>query len=105
MIYADGNIFLLQTAHTSYLFRRTASGHLEHIHYGKSIISEDKYQKAVEAGDLEQAFKDGKNGLMSIADAIGPKHYHGGGNMNVYSDDHKDTFLEMLGVEFYSKSL
>ena len=102
MIYADGNIFLLQTANTSYLFRRTNSGHLEHIHFGSSIISKECYQKAVEAGDLEQAFKNGKDGLVAIADAIGPKHYHGGGNMNIYSAEHKDTFLEMLGLEMSS---
>ena len=47
MIFADGNIFLLQTRNTSYLFRRIKSGHLEHIHYGASVISGDAYEKAL----------------------------------------------------------
>ena len=41
MIYADGNIFLLQTENTSYLFRKLSSGHLEHVHYGASLFAKD----------------------------------------------------------------
>ncbi len=102
MIYADGNLFLLQTRHTSYLFRKTGSGHLEHIHFGKSIISEKAYERALESGNLEEAFKLGKDGLLSITNAIGPSHKFGGGNMNNYSAEHPEVFLEMLGLEMSS---
>ena len=102
MIFADGNIFLLQTRNTSYLFRRIKSGHLEHIHYGASVISGNAYEKALGSGRLEDAFLLGKDGLKSLTDAIGPKHLYGGGNMNVYSDEHSDVFPEMLGLEMSS---
>ncbi len=102
MIFSDGNVFLLQTANTSYLFRKTKSGHLEHLHYGGSLISSDAYKKALEGGNPESAFDTGKDGLISMAEAIAPKHVFGGGNMNVYSDEHSDVFLEMLGLEVSS---
>ncbi len=102
MIFADGNIFLLQTRNTSYLFRKTKSGHLEHIHYGGTLLSEEAYNKACQSGNADDAFKMGKDELKSIANAIGPKHFFGGGNMNVYSDEHSDVFLEMLGLEMSS---
>nr|WP_297706824.1 alpha-galactosidase [uncultured Butyrivibrio sp.] len=102
MIFADGNLFLLQTANVSYLFRKKASGHLEHVHFGGSLISKYNYKKAIAAGKLEDAFKNGKSGLEAVSEAIGAKHQFGGGNMNVYSDEHKDIFLEMLGLEVSS---
>ena len=34
MIEVVGDVFMLQTARTSYWFRRTEHGHLEHLHYG-----------------------------------------------------------------------
>lgn len=37
MIREKNGVFLLQTANTSYLFRVTDSGHLEHLYYGKKI--------------------------------------------------------------------
>ena len=55
MIFADGNLFLLQTANVSYLFRKKASGHLEHVHFGGSLISKYNYKKAIAAGKLEDA--------------------------------------------------
>ncbi len=102
MIYSDGNIFWLQTRNTSYLFRKIKSGHLEHIHYGASIVSKEGYLKALEGGSLENAFSQGKSGMESMTKALAPKHYYGGGNMNVYSDEHADIFLEMLGLEISS---
>lgn len=102
MIFADGKLFLLQTKSTSYLFRKIESGHLEHLHYGGSLISEQAYEKALSCGKLEEAFTLGKDGLESIATAIGPKHFFGGGNMNVYSDEYSSVFLEMLGLEMSS---
>ncbi|SFC40278.1 alpha-galactosidase [Butyrivibrio sp. YAB3001] len=102
MIFADGSVFLLQTRNTSYLFRKTKSGHLEHIHFGGSIVSAEDYEKAVISGNAVDAFKSGKEGLYQLTAALSPKHVFGGGNMNVYSDEHSDVFLEMLGLEMSS---
>ncbi len=102
MIFSDGNVFLLQTAGTSYMFRKLKSGHLEHLHYGSSLISDGIYANACEKGNLADAFETGTDGIISMAQAIAPKHYFGGGNMNSYSDEHTDIFLEMLGLEMSS---
>jgi alpha-galactosidase len=96
MIYADGKIFLLQTKNTSYMMRILETGHAEHLHYGGSLISEDKYEKLKSEIDLPQADKDM---LSKIAAAIAPKHDFGGGNMNGFSDDFRNVSLEMYGLE------
>ena len=99
MIYADGQIFLLQTKHTSYLFRRTETGHLEHIHYGGSIFSAETYERLKTEIDLESADKEVLNKTVL---AMAPKHYNGGGNMTYYDDEHPNFCLEMMGLEFSS---
>lgn len=33
----NDTVFCLQTAHTTYLFRKMPSGHLEHLYYGDSL--------------------------------------------------------------------
>ena len=38
--FNDG-VFNLSTENTSYLFRISEFGHLEHIHYGERVESED----------------------------------------------------------------
>ncbi|MEZ4628482.1 MAG: hypothetical protein R2912_10530 [Eubacteriales bacterium] len=37
MITFYDQVFALETTHTSYLFRITKFGHLEHIHYGEIV--------------------------------------------------------------------
>ena len=37
MIKADGHIFVLETAHTTYCFRRMETRHLEHLYYGRHL--------------------------------------------------------------------
>nr|MCR4747730.1 alpha-galactosidase [Clostridiales bacterium] len=37
MIRAENNNFILDTANTTYAFRVTKSGHLEHLYYGRKI--------------------------------------------------------------------
>jgi alpha-galactosidase len=98
MIYADGRLFLLQTANTSYMFRKLESGHMEHLHFGASLFSKDKYEKMRKELDLEAADKEL---LAKIEKAIAPKHYSGGGNMNNYSDEHS-ICLELMGLEMSS---
>ncbi|WP_022764514.1 alpha-galactosidase [Butyrivibrio sp. XPD2006] len=99
MIYADGKIFLLQTLNTSYLFRKTETGHLEHIHYGGSIYSAETYDRLRTEIDLESADKEL---LEKMVAAMAPKHYNGGGNMTYYDDEHPNFCLEMMGLEFSS---
>ena len=41
MITAKDGVFKLDTAHTSYIFRVTSQGHLEHIHYGPWLPQAD----------------------------------------------------------------
>ena len=41
MIKIENNVFLLETQNTSYLFRVTTRGHLEHIHYGARVSLAD----------------------------------------------------------------
>lgn len=42
MITIGETSFRLDTKHTTYLFRRTSYGHLEHVYYGNSLGQEDK---------------------------------------------------------------
>lgn len=41
MIIVQDSVFSLETDHTSYLFRITPFGHLEHIHYGERVASDE----------------------------------------------------------------
>ncbi len=99
MIYADGRLFLLQTANVSYMFRKLDSGHLEHLHFGRSLFSKGKYEKMRKELDLES--KD-KELIAGIEKAIAPKHDFCGGNMNAYSEEHPGLALEMMGLEMSS---
>ncbi|MBQ8032032.1 MAG: alpha-galactosidase, partial [Butyrivibrio sp.] len=96
MIYADGKVFLLQTKNTSYMFRVMETGHLEHLHFGGSLMSEGKYERL--SGEIDWPEAD-KQEILKIADAIAPKHYFGGGNMNGYSDEFRNVSLEVYGLE------
>ena len=49
MIIERNGCFLLQTKGTSYLFNILPSGHLEHLHYGASIISDKQYEAFLNA--------------------------------------------------------
>ena len=55
IIYRDG-IFLLNTEHTSYVFRVTPYGHLEHVKYGSKTLPEDVpallYKRTVPFGNI-----------------------------------------------------
>ena len=42
MITIEGSSFRIDTLHTSYLFRKTKHGHLEHIYYGNLLSKEDR---------------------------------------------------------------
>lgn len=77
MIDKRENIFHLQTAHTSYVFRVMDTGHLEHLHYGAKII------KGTEESLVEQ-------------------HAFGPGNTVAYDQNHMEFSLEDQRLEFSS---
>ena len=96
MIIRNENIFLLQTMKTSYFMQVLPSGHVEHIHYGKSILSEGQYKELLKgnAEDLKI--------LSQMADAMGIKHHHEGGNMIAYSVETGPLCLEIMPLEMSS---
>lgn len=77
MIKENSGIFTLETAHTSYLFGITETGHLEHYYYGRKIH-----------------FRDGN--------ALREKHTFAPGNGVCYSDGHKNFSLEDVCLEMSS---
>ena len=77
MITRLGNVFVLETKNTTYCFRVTPSGHLEHLYYGKKIRLED--EAAVEILTEKQAFLQG--------------------NTNAYSEEFKTFTLEDICLE------
>lgn len=42
MITIVGTSFRLDTEHTTYLFRKTRYGHLEHVYYGNLLSKDDR---------------------------------------------------------------
>ena len=80
MIREQYPFFQLDTEHTSYCFRVTETGHLEHLHYGRKITS-------------------GENLTESLA-IFAEKHAFAPGNTNVYDKEHPEFSLE----EFRKKS-
>lgn len=61
MIKVDGNVFLLETASTTYAFRVTESGHIEHLYYGKKITLAGNLKDAVESLEEKNAFAPGNS--------------------------------------------
>ena len=96
MIISNNNIFLLQTKNSSYFLQVLPSGHVEHIHYGKSILSEGQYE------ELLKGKKEDAEILSQMAEAMGIKHLHEGGNMIVYSPDTYPLCLEVMPLEMSS---
>lgn len=73
MITAENNIFTLNTAHTTYLFRVAETGQLEHLYYGR------KMRPSVEL--------------------LTEKHVFGPGNTNAYDAEHTSFTLEDMCLE------
>ena len=74
MITKQDNCFILDTRYTTYAFRVTESGHLEHLYYGKRIKIHDI------------------NMLVEKREFVP-------GNNNVYSDQYKNVTLNDLNLE------
>lgn len=78
MIYSENNFFVLNTKHTSYAFRVTPSGHLEHLHYGRRIHADFQ------------------------SDALVEKHSYAPGNTVTYSQADPSFSLEDMNLEMSS---
>lgn len=78
MIYAEHNFFVLNTKNTSYAFRVTASGHLEHLHYGRRIHADFQ------------------------SDGLVEKHSYAPGNTVSYSQSDPSVSLEEMNLEMSS---
>lgn len=87
MIFANGKYFLLQTKNTSYMFRKLDLGHLEHLHYGGRLFTDSREVTEMEA--------------EIVANSIAPKHFFGGGNMNMYTNG-STLHLEQMSLEMSS---
>ena len=88
MIKRIDSAFLLQTAHTTYCFQVTKTGHLEHLYYGASLISKNiKDANFLTADDLR---------------AMSGKRAFEGGNLIAYDPDHKAVNLEDMCLELSS---
>ena len=77
MITEQDSVFALETEQTSYLFRVTDTGHLEHLYYGRRIRFWD-------------------------ASALTEKHSFAPGNGIYYDDTHKNFSLEDACLELSS---
>ncbi|SEM40831.1 alpha-galactosidase [Butyrivibrio sp. ob235] len=93
MILRNGNIFLLQTKGSSYFMQVLPSGHIEHIHYGASLISDMQYEKFMKNESAEEGL------LSDMAKVLEIKHKNEGGNMVVYSKESYPLCLEVMPLE------
>ena len=88
MIIRQGNIFLLNTVHTSYMFHILPSGHAEHLFYGKRLMSDEKAANGA--------------AMNVTAEALREKCEFGPGNSIAYSKEQQNVFLEDICLEFSS---
>ncbi len=103
MILRNDNIFLLQTQNSSYFLQVLPSGHIEHIHYGRSILSPGQYKELVTASaDGSGGDKENTKILAQMAAAMEIKHRHEGGNMIAYSKETGPLCLENMPLEMSS---
>ena len=80
MITRQNEYFILDTDTTTYAFRITATGHPEHLYYGRRISLPD--------------------GIG--AEALVEKQIFVPGNLNVYDESHKEFSLEDIRLEMSS---
>ena len=83
MIKADGHIFVLETAHTTYCFWRMETGHLEHLYYGRHLTLPEHPAERDVAPLME-------------------KHTFAPGNTNLCDGEHPAFSLEDMRLEMSS---
>ncbi|MBE5969838.1 MAG: alpha-galactosidase [Lachnospiraceae bacterium] len=76
MIRVNNNVFELHTKNTSYLFRLTQTGHLEHLHFNKRIM------------------------LTDDVDVLWEKHAFAGGNQCSYDGDNLNISMDEMRLEY-----
>ena len=81
MIQENNQIFVLHTKKTTYAFRVTETGHLEHLYYGRKIT-----------------VRNTKEGVLSLVE----KHAFQPGNSNVYTQENMNFSLEDMCLEMSS---
>jgi len=86
----DEKIFILDTPHTSYVFRVLETGHLEHLYYGRRLHFAAGREEN-EGGPSE-----------AVVEALSEKHAFAPGNTNVYDQEHKAFTLEDMRLEMSS---
>ncbi len=80
MIRQMGNIWVLDTGHTTYCFGLLPTGQLEHLYYGPSIVIESEAE----------------------AEVLREKHAFAPGNTNIYDQEHPQYSLEDMRLEMSS---
>jgi len=90
MIREQNLTFELSTPNTTYAFRVTETGHLEHLYYGSRItLYKPVYQ---ENSDIN----------TRLTECLLEKHSFAPGNTNVYDGEHKNFSLEDMCLEMSS---
>lgn len=84
MINDERPVFFLGTPGTTYIFRVTETGQLEHLYYG---------------GDLYDLAKVGDARLLADAEAMTEKRVFSAGNMISYDKEHLNVTLEDMRME------
>ena len=79
MIRVNNNVFELHTKNTSYLFRLTQTGHLEHLHFNKRIM------------------------LTDDVDVLWEKHAFAGGNQCSYDGDNLNISMDEMRLEYSAR--
>jgi len=96
MIREQGRVFVLDTEHTTYAFRVTETGHLEHLYYGRKITIDLSSKEAVKPLAEQHAFCPGNSlvyeeayGHFSPEDMRWEVSAHGKGDI-------REPFLEVV---------
>ena len=96
MIIRSNNNFLLQTRSSSYFIKMLPSGHLEHVHFGATLLSRNQHEELLMGNEEDAAILD------KMAEALGVKRLHEGGNMINYSPETYPLCLEVTPLEISS---
>uniref|UniRef100_UPI003FEFA916 hypothetical protein n=1 Tax=Eubacterium sp. TaxID=142586 RepID=UPI003FEFA916 len=92
MIFVKNNVFHLNTAQSSYIFRVTEQGDLEHLYYGRKIKFQENYDAFFQ-----------KNSLLLVS-TLYPKTDVTYGIDKMCTDRYKEIRSILNGASFYRLS-
>lgn len=99
MVRKQDNVFVLDTAHTTYVFRITETGHLEHLYYGRKITIPLQAEGAARPLTEQHAFCPGNaivydeaHGNYTPEDMRWEVSFHGKGDI-------REPFLEVVHAD------